>query len=91
MLLDHEKGEQYDDCERDYVGTQRRATICIPSTALSTEIAGVIMASPKNSDAPARRPSAVRRPPVLQHGEGEQRHSPTLAMIIGPHERTRHI
>ncbi len=26
----------------------------MPSTALSTEIAGVIMASPKNSDAPAK-------------------------------------
>ena len=42
------------------------AATCTPSIADSTEIAGVIMLSPKNSDAPntpsAARISAVRRP-----------------------------
>jgi len=34
-------------------GVTAGSAISSPSTALSTEMAGVIMASPKNSDAPA--------------------------------------
>ena len=53
------------------IGTTRCSsdgcTTLTPSTAESTEIAGVIMLSPKNSDAPkmpsAASASLVRRPP----------------------------
>ena len=48
------------------IGTTRSlsdgAATLRPSTADSTEMAGVIMLSPRNSDAP-KIPSAARRPP----------------------------
>jgi hypothetical protein len=55
------------------IGTTRcssdGSTTFIPSTAESTEIAGVIMLSPKKSEAPkmpsAARTSLVRRPPEM--------------------------
>src|SRR4029077_16040801 len=48
-------------------GLRSGVTISTPSTALSTEMAGVIIASPKNSDAPPRPmiKSALRKPPDL--------------------------
>ena len=64
-----------------------------PSTADSTEIAGVIMLSPKNSDAP-KMPEpgqhiAVRRPrlprPAAQ--QRDQRHDPALAVVVGAHHQ----
>ena len=80
------------------IGTTRCAsdgcTTLSPSTADSTEIAGVIMLSPKNSEAP-KMPSAgqhepssagrpcVRRPP----DQGDQRHDAALAVVVGAHHQ----
>jgi hypothetical protein len=52
-------------------------------------MAGVIMLSPKNSEAP-KIPSAdsttfARRPPGSPSDQGDQRHDPALAVVIGPH------
>ena len=67
------------------------AATLTPSTAESTEMAGVIMLSPKNSEAPKipragqhrlRPASAGQRPPADQ---GDQRHDPALAVVVGPH------
>ena len=67
------------------------AATSTPSTAESTEMAGVIMLSPKNSEAPKipsadstalARMSAGQGPPADQ---GDQRHDPALAVVVGPH------
>ena len=65
----------------------------IPSTAESTEIAGVIMLSPKKSAAPktprpanrnlVRRADAISDLPDLR----DQRHDPALALVVGPHHQ----
>ena len=82
------------------IGTTRcssdGSTTLSPSTADSTEIAGVIMLSPKNSDAP-KIPSAastilVRRPPgsLPPPDQRDQRHDAALAVVVGAHdERAR--
>ena len=69
------------------------STTLSPSTAESTEIAGVIMLSPKNSAAPkmpsaastmagALRPRAA--PPAQQR---DQRHDAALAVVVGAHRQ----
>ena len=67
--------------------------ILSPSTADSTEIAGVIMLSPKNSAAP-KRPSdgqRHRRAPPAAAGptaqQRDQRHDAALAVVVGAHHQ----
>ena len=64
-----------------------------PSTADSTEIAGVIMLSPKNSAAP-RIPSAdstpddaCTRPLAEPAHQRDQRHDAALAVVVGAHHQ----
>ena len=79
------------------IGTTRLSrdgsTTLSPSTAESTEMAGVIMLSPKNSDAPkmpsAARTSAARwrpgeAPPAEQCDQG---HDAALAVVVGAHRQ----
>ena len=79
------------------IGTTRCAsdgcTTLSPSTADSTEIAGVIMLSPKNSEAPKIpspasrtfvRRAAVRAPAPDQ---GDERHDAALAVVVGAHHQ----
>ena len=81
------------------IGTTRwpsdGATTFRPSTADSTEIAGVIMLSPKNSEAP-KMPSAasasfVRAPPAAPRAadQRDQRHDAALAVVVGAHHEQR--
>ncbi len=62
-----------------------------PSSALSTEMAGVIMASAQSSEKPARpRPISTERRrrtpcPLLRH-ERHQRQLAALAAVVGPHD-----
>ena len=77
------------------IGTTRSLTdgaaTFTPSTAESTEIAGVIMLSPKKSEAP-KTPSAGERqlrPPPAAHpataDQRDQRQDPALAVVVGAH------
>src|SRR5690348_1778213 len=50
--LDHKKCDQHHTATGRTYGLNTGVAICNPSIALRTEIAGVIMASPKNSEAP---------------------------------------
>ncbi len=67
--------------------------VSVPSTAESTEIAGVIMLSPKNSAAPnTPRPASTnfRRAGKLLPELADlrdQRHDPALALVVGPHHQ----
>ena len=80
------------------IGTTRSAsdgwTTFSPSTAESTEIAGVIMLSPKNSDAP-KTPTGERQLACagLRAPRGadqrDQRHDPALAVVVGAHHHRR--
>ena len=69
------------------------ATTLIPSIADSTEIAGVIMLSPKNNAAPNRpnvaRPPAVRRPRARadRRSERDERHDAAFAVVVGAHHQ----
>ena len=69
------------------------AATCTPSIAESTEMAGVIMLSPKNSDAPntpsAASISATRRllGTPLPPDQRDQRHDPALAVVVGAHHQ----
>ena len=73
-------------------------TILSPSTADSTEIAGVIMLSPKNKDAP-KIPSAASaslvppatRPRALRLDQGNERQDAALAVVVGAQDQQRHI
>ena len=67
--------------------------VFVPSTAESTEIAGVIMLSPKNRAAP-KTPSAGEqelRPPGDPVAEltdlRDQRHDPALAVVVRAHHQ----
>ena len=66
------------------------STTLRPSTADSTEIAGVIMLSPKNSDAP-KMPSAASTTrcaapaPTPPPQQGDERHDAALAVVVGAH------
>ena len=76
------------------IGTIRLATegaaTFTPSTAESTEIAGVIMLSPKNSEAPKTPSAASATSCGAGRGrraadQGDQRHDPALAVVVGAH------
>jgi hypothetical protein len=77
------------------IGTTRLANegaaTLTPSTADRTEMAGVIMLSPKNSDAPKipeRRERGLGAAPAgdaLPADQRDQRHDPALAVVVGPH------
>ena len=59
-----------------------------PSTAESTDMAGVIMASPKKKAAPIM-PSASTKPPfVLQQrfDQHDEREDSAFAAVVGPHQ-----
>ena len=80
---DDDHGDRHDVPARD------GWTSLIPSTAESTEIAGVIMLSPKNSEAP-KIPSAARIADAAGATErraagdqGDQRQDPALAVVVG--------
>ena len=91
-------GREQDDDDRrrdrhDQVRPATAATTFSPSTAESTEIAGVIMLSPKKSEAP-KMPSAasasfVRRPPLMPPAadQRDQRHDAALAVVVGAHHQ----
>ena len=67
----------------------RPALTCLsPSSADSTEIAGVMMASPENSAAPATpsRNTTVVRLPIARLGERVERQNAALALVVGPHQ-----
>lgn len=59
------------------------STTLSPSTAESTEIAGVIMLSPKNSDAP-KTPSAARTTVVLRPRCEADRRSRVISAVMPP-------
>ncbi len=59
------------------------STTLSPSTADSTEIAGVIMLSPKNSDAP-KMPSPVRTRAALPPRSELQRRSRVMSAMMPP-------
>ena len=67
--------------------------VSVPSTAESTEIAGVIMLSPKNSAAPnTPRPASTNfaAPGDLAPDLADlrdQRHDPALALVVGLHHQ----
>ena len=79
------------------IGTTRcssdGSTTFSPSTAERTEIAGVIMLSPKKSEAPktpsAARTSLVRRPPgdAAAADQRDQGHDAALAFVVGAHHQ----
>ncbi len=63
-----------------------------PSTAESTEIAGVIMASPKNSAAPtmpSTRNGQLARGPARALGQRHQRERAALALVVGAQQQQR--
>src|SRR5664279_3906236 len=60
-------------------------TTLSPSTADSTEIAGVIMLSPKNSDAP-KIPSAASAHAAASD-QRDQRQDAALAIVVGAHHQ----
>ncbi len=59
-----------------------------PSTAESTEIAGVMIASPENSAAPATpsRKMILRAPAERVLRQGHQRQGAALALVVGAHQ-----
>ncbi len=59
------------------------ATTSTPSTAESTEIAGVMMLSPKNSDAP-KIPSAASASTALRPASTRRRSSSAISAMIPP-------
>ena len=83
---DDHRGDRHDGCCSD------GCTTLSPSTAESTEIAGVIMLSPKNSDAPnipsAASTSFVRAPAApAAPDQRDQREDPALAVVVGAHHQ----
>ena len=87
-------GEQRDDDHRGDRHDPRRpapgSTTLRPSTADSTEIAGVIMLSPKNRAAPkmpsAASATAVRgRRAAQPPQQRDERHDAALAVVVGAH------
>ncbi len=68
----------------------------IPSTALSTDIAGVIMPSPYNKQAP-NMPIAIRpnhRPSLLglvRFRMGSQSQDPSLTIVVGTENKARYL
>ena len=69
-------------------GARPGSTCFRPSSAESTEIAGVIMASPENSAEPATpEKKCERRPPSERAlGQRHQRQHAALALVVGPHQ-----
>ena len=74
------------------IGTTKGSNTCVatpsPSTALSTEMAGVIMPSPYSSAAPNRPDRHQRRmraPPALGADQRDQRQDAAFPAVVGPH------
>ena len=92
VALNREQHQDDHRGDRDDPFREGRLTTLRPSTADSTDIAGVIMLSPKNSAAP-KMPSAASvarvRPPVPAKTpqQRNERHDAALAVVVGAHHQ----
>jgi hypothetical protein len=89
--LHEEQQDQDADRDRDDgTSSSEVLTSSRPSTALSTEMAGVIAPSPYSSAVP-NTPSATSRPALvtcgsrLRHHERGEREDPALTLVVGLH------